>query len=86
MKKTVTEIINEQIASNHILSDEEVKELLAPIDESAIFDEVRLNEDVAYIDDMYAKCSTEMERDCISIIIKEELMRRQNLDESNRNC
>ena len=86
MKKTVTEIINEQIESNHILSDEEVKELLAPIEESAIFDEVRLNEDIAYIDDMYAKCSTEMERDRISIIIKEELMRRQNLDESKYNC
>ena len=82
MENNISKLIDEQIANNPILSDEEVEKLLAPIDESDIFDEVRLNEDIAYIDNMYAKCSTEKERDYVSVIIKEELMRRRNLDES----
>ena len=48
MKNNISKLIDEQIANNPILSDEEVEKLLAPIDESDIFDEVRLNEDIAY--------------------------------------
>lgn len=80
MSKTISEIIDEQIANNPILSDEEFKELTAPINESELFDGERLSEEFAYIEGMYAKCSTEMERDRVSIIIKEELTRRRNLN------
>lgn len=82
MRKTVSEIIDEQIACNPILSDEEVKELTAPIDESELFDEERLKEEFTYIEEMYAQCSTEIERERVSKIIKEELTRRRNLNES----
>lgn len=85
MKKNVSELINEQIAKNPILSDEEVKEMTAPIEESAILDEARLNEEVAFIEEMYANCSTQFERDQISKIINEELAKRRNLNESKYN-
>lgn len=53
--KTISQIIDEQIATNPIVSDEEMNELHRPLSEKEIFDDTLLDEEIALIDELATK-------------------------------
>lgn len=53
--KTISQIINVQIASNPIVSDEEMNELKGPLSENEIFDDTLFEEEINLIDKLAKK-------------------------------
>lgn len=53
--KTISQIIDKQIAINPIVTDEEMEELNTPLTEEEIFDDTLLEEEVALIDELAKK-------------------------------